>query len=324
MKVLIPLAGAGTRLQPHTFAHPKPLIHVAGKPILAHILDPIVEIKPDEVIFVVGYMGDDIRAYVDAKYPSLNASYVEQSQLLGLGYALYLALKDNPSDELLVVLGDTIVTVDLQKFIDTDDWVLGLRQVDDPSRFGIAEVNGGRITGMEEKPSEPKSNLALIGLYYFKSGNLLRDHLKGVIDAGKTTRGEYQLTDALATMIDDGIRFVPFEVTGWYDCGKIETLLATNQTLLKHQPQPDTPDQSVVIKPVYIAPGASITGCVIGPHVSIGEGAVLRHSVITNSIINANAQVENVVLTDSVIGESAVVTAEKSTLDIADKSNVKL
>lgn len=324
MKVLIPLAGVGTRLQPHTFAHPKPLIHVAGKPILAHILDPIVEIKPEEVLFVVGYKGADIRQFIKEQYPQLKASFVEQTDLLGLGYAIYLALKEHSTDELLVVLGDTIVTVDLQKFIDADDWVLGLRQVDDPSRFGIAEIKDGHLVGMEEKPSNPKSNLALIGLYYFKDGDVLRDHLKGVIDAGKTTRGEYQLTDALATMIDDGIKFSAFEVNGWYDCGKIETLLATNQTLLKDQPQPETPDQSVIIKPVYIAPGASITGCVIGPHVSVGEGAVLRHSVVTNSIINANAQVENVVLTDSVVGESAVVTAEKKSVDVADKSNVKL
>ncbi len=324
MKVLIPLAGVGTRLQPHTFAHPKPLIHVAGKPILAHILDPIVDLNPDEVVFVVGYKGDEIRQYIDERYASLNATYVEQTDLLGLGYALYLALKDHSTNELLVVLGDTIVTVDLQEFIDVDDWVLGLRQVDDPSRFGIAEIRDGHLVGMEEKPSNPKSNLALIGLYYFKSGDMLRDHLKGVIDAGKTTRGEYQLTDALATMIDAGIKFKSFEVNGWYDCGKIETLLATNQTLLKNQPQPETPDQSAIIKPVYIAPGASVTGCVIGPHVSIGEGAVLRNCVIANSIINANAQVENVVLTDSVIGESAVVTADRQTLDIADKSSLKL
>lgn len=231
MKVIVPVAGVGTRLRPHTYSQPKPLLHVAGRPIIDHILDPIVRLNPDEVIFVIGHMGEQIETHIRKNF-TFPCRFVPQDQLLGLGYALNLAMTHIDGESLLIVLGDTIVDADLRAFVSTGDNVLGLRQVDDPSRFGIAGVKEGRILSLVEKPEHPKSNLAIIGLYYFANSSLLKKLLAEHIRSGKTTRGEIQFTDALQQMIEHGVSFTPFEVNEWYDCGKVETMLSTNRHLL--------------------------------------------------------------------------------------------
>ncbi|MDH4155942.1 MAG: sugar phosphate nucleotidyltransferase, partial [candidate division Zixibacteria bacterium] len=301
MKVIIPVAGVGDRLKPHTYSQPKPLLHVAGKPMLAYILDPLLKLNPDEVIFVIGFKGDQIRSYVEKNY-DFKATFVEQDQLLGLGYAIKIALDRVDSDAVLIILGDTIVECDLDKFISSGDNVLGLREVSDPRRFGIAEMKNGCVVGMEEKPARPKGNMALIGLYYIKESANLRRALEKVVESGKLTRGEIQLTDALQTMIREGTKFVSHEVQGWYDCGKKETLLETNRHLLKGRSTPAALEGSVLVPPVYVAPTAQIVNSVIGPNVSISDETVIKDCIIRNSIIGYGACLENVIIEDSLLG----------------------
>lgn len=320
MKVIIPVAGIGARLQPHTFALPKPLLQVADKPMLAHILEPLKALNPDEVLFIIGHKGEMIREYVDAHF-SFKCRYVQQDKLLGLGYAISLALQELEEDgPLLVILGDTIVECDLARFINTGPFVLGLRQVADPERFGIAELADGRIIRLIEKAKKPPTNLALIGLYYFKNQNLLREELKKLVKSGKTTSGEIQLTDALQGMIEAGTSFVPFEVQGWFDCGKRQTLLETNRHFLKKLPEAKQIEGCRLIPPVYIAPSATIERSVIGPNVSVDEAACVKGSVLENSIVGKEALVENIVATDSLIGPGAIVRGNKKSINIGPSS----
>jgi glucose-1-phosphate thymidylyltransferase len=319
MKVIVPVAGIGSRLRPHTYTQPKALLHVVGRPIIDHILEPIVRLDPEEVIFVIGFMGEQVEAHVRKNF-RFPCRFVSQDKLLGLGYALNLALEDISSGPLLVVLGDTIVDVDLRSFVSAGKYSLGLRQVDDPKRFGIAEIKEGKIVGLEEKPEHPKSDMAVIGLYYFEDASLLKSLLAEHVRSGRTTRGEIQFTDALEQLIRQGVSFTPFEVREWYDCGKVETLLATNRHLLERTNSSPAPDGSVVIPPVFIAPGARVSRSVIGPHVSISDGAVISESVIRNSIIGEGAVVERAVLEDSLVGRGTTVRDEARVLNVAQSS----
>ena len=321
MKVIIPVAGVGDRLKPQTHSQPKPLLHVAGKPMLAYILDPVLKLNPDEVIFVVGFRGDQIRTYVEKNY-DFKATFVEQDRLLGLGYAIKIALDRVDSDPVLIILGDTIVECDLGKFISAGDNVLGLRQVADPKRFGIAEVENGSIVNMEEKPAEPKGDLALIGLYYIKESAKLRQALEKIVESGRLTRGEIQLTDALQAMIRKGTKFVPHEVQGWYDCGKKETLLETNQHLLKGRTAPEALGGSVLVPPVYVAPTAQVVNSVIGPNVSISDETVIKDCIIRNSIIGYGASLENVIIEDSLLGHLTRLSGKKKVVNIGDSSEI--
>ena len=205
MKVIIPVAGVGSRLRPHTHSTPKVLLPVAGRPILDHVLEPIARLQPEEVTFVVGYLGAEIESYIQANY-SFKSRFVWQERLLGLGHAINLAVQQMTDGPMLVVLGDTIVETDLKQFIAAGEYVLGLRKVDDPHRFGIAEVANGFVSHLEEKPEHPKTNLAVIGLYYFHESQSLRKALKENSDSGLTTQGEVQFTDALERMIRNGIQ----------------------------------------------------------------------------------------------------------------------
>ena len=321
MKVVIPVAGAGTRLRPHTHSLPKPLLRVGHKPILGHLLDPITALNPDEVIFVVGYRGEQIKEYVADNY-SFKATFVHQDKLLGLGYALNMAVRDIESGDLLVILGDTLVECDLKQFVAAGDYVLGVRQVDDPRRFGIVTVDNGRIVGAEEKPEDPHSNLAIIGLYYFKEVAALKKSLAAHVESGKTTRGEIQLTDALELMIKDGIRIVPYEVGGWFDCGKKETMLSTNRHLLSRIGQDPKVENSEVTAPVYVHPSAQVIDSKIGPSVSIGENCVVRNSTIINSIIGENTTIENMTLKDSLIGNYVKLNGDMQVFNIGDHTEI--
>lgn len=322
MKVIIPVAGAGTRLQPHTFTLPKVLIPVAGRSVLAHVLDPVAKLKPDEVIFVTGFKGELIEEYVKQHY-SFKARCVSQKHLLGLGYALHLALEGLENGPGVVILGDTIVECDLDRFTKSGNFVLGLHQVDDPHRFGIAQVSDGHVVDLTEKPSNPKSNLALIGLYYFKELSGLKSELKSLVKSGKLTEGEIQLTDALQGMIETGTKFVPYEVQSWYDCGKKETLLESNRRLLQKLPPASDIDGSALICPVFIDPTAKIINSVVGPNVSISDGAVIQNSIIKDSIVSSHACVENIIIESSLIGPNSVVSGEKKIVNLGDSTQIR-
>ncbi len=320
---IVPAAGVGTRLRPHTHTIPKALINVAGRPILAHILDGLIHEGVERVVLIVGYMGDRIREYVSKRYGSA-VEFVEQEERLGLGHAVYLARDRIGSGPVVIVLGDTIVHTDFSAFLNGPDVVLGVKEVDDPRRFGIVEVANGTVRAMVEKPEIPPSNLALVGLYYLPESLALFEALDEMIRERRLSRGEYQLTDALSRLLSRGARMRVYPVEGWFDCGKTETLLSTNRYLLDLVPGSPTIPGVVVIHPVSIDPTAEITQSIVGPYVSIAGGAVVRNAILKNSIVNENAEVSDMLLDGSVVGENAVVRGSFQVLNVGDSSEVIL
>lgn len=321
---VIPVAGVGSRLKPHTHTTPKALIHVAGKPMLAHILDELQLIGVKEAVFVVGHMGDRIREYVESRN-DIKADYVEQPERKGLGHAVYLT-KDIVGDRpTLIILGDTIFKADFRGVLEGGVSTIGVKEVEDPRRFGVAEVTDGVITRLVEKPEHPVSRLAVVGIYYIHRGGTLFSALDAVInEKHQMTKGEFQLTDALELMIQRGEKLGVFPVDGWYDCGKTETLLETNRDLLDISSRTPEIEGSVVIGPVAIDPTAVVTNSIVGPYASVAAGCLIRNAVVRNSILNENAQVEGVLLDASLIGDHAVVRGNFKKLNVGDSSEVHL
>jgi glucose-1-phosphate thymidylyltransferase len=323
VKAIIPAAGIGTRLRPHTYTLPKALLYVAGKPIIAHILDDIVPLEPSRFVLIVGYKGELIRSFVQEHYPKLPVEFVFQEERRGIGHAVDLARHVADGDEpLLIVLGDTIIKTDLKAVVARKTHVLGVKEVEDPRRFGVAEVTGDRITRLVEKPSEPTSNLALVGLYYFQQGGPLFEAIRHNIERNVTTNNEYQITDALQLMIERGAEFAPFVIDEWFDCGKPEAMLETNRKLLKNAPSVRPIEGSIIIPPVSISPGAEIVNSIIGPYVSIAERAVVHSSVIRDSVLAEGATVTDALLESSLIGTNAVIRGGFKKLDVGDSSEI--
>jgi glucose-1-phosphate thymidylyltransferase len=259
-------------------------------------------------------------------FPDLPIEIVWQNDQLGLGHAVLTALRAKDHEPALVVLGDTVFDVDYPDIISSPDHALGVHPVPDPERFGIVELDaaGESIVKLVEKPTEPKGNLALAGLYFVRDGGLLRSVLASLVDEGGMTRGEYQLTDALQRLIDAGERFVPYSIKGWFDCGKPETLLATNRELLdRHPPQVDVSatDRKFIL-PVFVGADCVIENSIIGPHVSLSKGVTVRDAVIRDSIIGEHATVSGVVLDGSIIGPGARVEAAPLALNLGDGSEL--
>ncbi len=321
MKAIIPVAGAGSRLRPHTYTLPKVLLNVAGKPIIGHIMDKLIETGVNNATVVVGYMGDKIREYITNHY-DIHVDFVEQEERLGLGHSIYIARDTLPVEPILIILGDTIFDVDLVPIINQKESALGVKWVEDPRRFGIAEVDRGYIKNLIEKPEHPTSNLALVGLYYITNTPLLLESLTKLVKENIRTKNEYQLTDALQLMIGRGERMKTFPVEGWYDCGKPETLLETNRHLLDKYPSQQFHDGIVVIPPVFISKKCTISHSVIGPYATIADGAVVRDAIIRNSIISEDAQVQGVLLENSIVGNNATVRGVWKKINIGDSSEI--
>ncbi len=321
MKAIIPVAGVGSRLRPHTYTLPKVLITVAGKPIIGHIMDKLVETGIDDATVVVGYMGDKIREYIRNHY-SIHVDFVEQEERLGLGHSIYIARETIPGGPVLIILGDTIFDVDLSPVIKENDTFLGVKKVDDPRRFGIAETHDGYVTKLIEKPEHPTSNLALVGLYRIANSKLLIRSLTRLVEEDIRTKNEYQLTDALQLMLTEGERMKTFPVDGWFDCGKPETLLETNRHLLDKCPPPPPHDGVVVIPPVFISNQCVVSHSVIGPYATIADGAVVRDSIIRNSSISEDARGEGALLEDSLVGNSATLKGGWKKINIGDSSEI--
>lgn len=324
MKVVIPVAGLGTRLRPHTHTKPKPLVQVAGQPVLAYILDQLKELPVDEVIYIVGHLGGQIEEYVRSRgdFPS---RFVEQKELRGQAHALHLAA-DAIDQPVLIIFVDTIVKADLATLPNTDaDGVLFVKYVDDPRRFGVAVVDDGRVSRLVEKPKEPVSNLAVVGVYYLKDWQLFKRCLQEVIDRDIQTAGEYYLADALQLMIDHGARLETRDVDVWEDCGTLDAILQTNRWMLGSGYRQGHPpvENSVIVPPVYIAPSAKVTNSVIGPYVSISDGATVTGSLVADSIISDHASLENCTLTSSLVGSKAMVRGRPGQLNIGDDSQVE-
>ena len=291
---IIPVAGKGVRLLPYTAHCPKTMLDVAGEPIIAHILSQVEACGIKRVVFIVGYQKESLIEFIRTHYTHLDVAFVEQDEPKGLGHAIYLA-KQAVKGPCLIVLGDTIIDGELKPLVTCGQNAVCVKQVEDPRRFGVVEMKGGKVVGFEEKPEHPKSNLALIGAYSFVESAELFSALEEVIASGKTVKNEIQLTDALSVLLARGLEIVPVEIQNWFDCGTIEILLETNRILL--QRAANIPSQisagNKIISPCYIAPGAVLENCVLGPYVSVSEGAVLKNCTLKDTIISRGTQLEN-------------------------------
>ncbi len=330
MKAIIPVAGAGTKLRPHTYTQPKALMPMAGKTILSVIVDNLLEKDINEFIFIIGYLGDKIQDYVAKTYPQLKCTFVTQNDRRGTGHAVWLAKEAVNNDEILIVFGDTICDFDINSVLESNLSQIGLRRVDDPRSFGVAEIDDhNNVLKVVEKPLIPKSNMAMVGVYMIRETEALFKALDTYLHDRADADGEYHLTNALQTMIEEGIAFKGFKVDNWYDCGKKETLLETNAILLKAMSEttgytiPQFKD-TVIIPPVNIASGCIIEHSIIGPSVSIGEHTTIKSSIIRNSIIGSFAELDEVVLKSSIIGSDAYVHGLSQSLNIGDNTDIDL
>jgi glucose-1-phosphate thymidylyltransferase len=330
MKAIIPVAGIGSRLRPHTHTQPKSLIPVAGKPILAHIVDELIHQGITDLIFIIGYMGDKIEKYVTSHYPKVNSQFVIQTSGKGTAHALWLTKEMvKPEEEMLIVFGDTIFKANLKEILASEYTTLGVKKVEDPRDFGVAELNEeGFIVKLVEKPRIPKSNLALVGVYKIKRAGNLFDAIQYVLENNIKTLDEYNLTDVLMHMIKTGERMNTFKVENWFDCGKKDILLETNAILLKEGgfKKPDAKQyvNTIIIPPVFIGKDSLVSNSIIGPFVSIGEKAIVDYAIIKNSIIGPYSQLEYANLQNSIIGNDASLKGSPLSLNLGDSTEINL
>ncbi|MCF8428452.1 MAG: NTP transferase domain-containing protein [Bacteroidia bacterium] len=327
MKAIIPVAGIGTRLRPHTHTQPKALIPIAGKPILAHITESLIDAGILDFVFVIGYLGDKIEHYILTHYPNINAQFVIQTTGKGVGHAIWLARECvKPEEEILIVFGDTIVDADLKEICAKEGNWLGIKKVEDPRLFGVAEVDSsGTIIRVIEKPAIPKSNMALVGVFKIKDSAKLLEELDTNLAKKLKTHGEFTLTDAISQMINLGFTFHSFGVDNWFDCGKKEILLETNSLLLKRLNYDTSQyhfDNTIIIPPVFIGEGCKISNSIIGPNVSVGEHAILNYATLNDSIIGPYAQIEYAILHRSLIGNDAFLKGMSQSLNIGDSTEI--
>ncbi len=323
MKAIIPVAGVGSRLRPHTHTLPKVLLNVAGKPIIGHIVDKLIEEGIREAVVIIGYLGDMIEEYLTENY-NIKFNFVEQEERKGLAHAIWMCKEHIKMDEdVLIILGDTIFEVELKDVIHSNQSSLGVKSVDDPRRFGVAVLENKIVAKLVEKPDIPMSNLALVGLYSIKNTKLLYECLDYEIEHDIRTKGEYQLTDALQLMIERGEQFSTFHVEGWYDCGKPETLLLTNEILLHTKANEYKCTKTCVIHPpVFISPDAKIENSIIGPYTTIGARAEIKDAIVKHSIIGREAKVNGLLLNNSIVGTNAILNGNFRKLNVGDSSEV--
>ncbi len=326
MKLILPVAGEGTRLRPHTYTIPKVMLPVAGKPMIGHILDEVLSmVDIEEIIFIIGRLGKKISEYIEEDY-DIKTSYIEQIERLGLAHAVSLA-KDRfkKGEPAFIIYGDTIFSASLKDAIRDCDGCIGVKEVEDPRRFGVVELKGDFIARLVEKPEEPKTNLAIAGVNFIRdTGHLFAAIEKNLRD-GRKTKGEFQLTDAFQLMIDDGAKFQIFSIDEWYDCGNPEMLLSTNRELLKKNTNSyHEQENTIVIPPVYIHPDARIENSVIGPYVSLSKNARVISSVIRDSLIFEGALIEGLMIESSIVGYNVECKGRFRRLNLGDTSDAEL
>ncbi|MGL5255092.1 MAG: sugar phosphate nucleotidyltransferase [Brevinema sp.] len=295
MKIVLPLAGKGTRLHPHTLKTPKPLMEVAGKSILAHLMDELITLNPSEFVFVVGYLQDQIRAFIKEHYPNIPVRFVEQIDPKGLGHAILCAQPAFTNDEpMLVILGDQTFTIPWDKMLEPTSNRISTFKVEDPSSFGVVLTNAeGRVIDMEEKPAKPKSDMIISGTYFFLSAHQVFQTLEKQVSQNICTRGEIQITDTMRLMMDEGNSFMSLPIDDWNDCGNHEDLIKANEVLLSKQ-QTKT----------LIDPTAIVENCVIGSNVSIGANVVVKNCTLSNTVVCKGTHLENCVINESYITEN--------------------
>jgi len=326
MRLVLPMAGLGTRLRPHTWSKPKPLVPVAGKTVLGHFLDPVVALPDlDELVLIVGYLGDQIREYMLEHYPDLSVRYVVQEELSGQSHAIWLA-REGLEGPTLIGFVDTLIETDFN--IPGDDAAIWVREVEDPRRFGVAEVNAeALVQNLVEKPEKPESNLAVVGFYYFEKFERLIAAIEQQLESGSKLKGEYFLADAINVMLQDGLNMRAMQVDAWNDCGTRDALLDTNRYLLDHgrdNTEAALAGNGVVIEPpVFLDPSAQVSRSVIGPHVSIGADCIVESASIRNSVVDAGAHIKDSKLHDSLVGRDCQISDIDGSFNVGDASQAR-
>ncbi len=332
LKVVIPMAGLGTRLRPHTWSKPKQLVSVAGKAVLDHVLDSLATIPKTidmELINIVGYLGEQIECYVQEHYPDLKTHTVVQENPRGQSHAVYLA-REYLLGPMLIVFADTLIETDLG-FLDDDpgEGIAWVKPVPDPRRFGVADVGpDGWVRRLVEKPQDMSNNLAVVGFYYFHKGEDLVAAIEEQMGRDIQLKGEFYLADAINIMLEHGLKMRTEKVETWLDTGTPEALLETNRYLLQHgldnSREINNTNGSVIISPVFIHPTAQVKDSIIGPSVSIGAGCQVTHSIIRDSILEDEAQATNVILEDSLVGRCAQLNRRAAVVNAGDNTVVTI
>jgi len=330
MKIIIPMAGKGKRMRPHTLTVPKPLINVAGKPIVQRLVEDITKVcgeKVEEIAYIIGPdFGKEVEAHLIqiAENQGAKGSIYYQEKALGTAHAIMCA-KESISGKTVVAFADTLFKADF--VMDTNqEGVIWVQSIEDPRHFGVVKVNdSGIITDFVEKPQTFVSNLAIIGIYYFKDGDNLKKELQYLLDNNVTEKGEYQLTNALENMKLKGLAFTPGTVTEWLDCGNKDATVYTNQRILEFDKNKSSlkgqninTENSVIVEPCFIGDNVIIKNSIVGPHVSLGSNTTINDGVIKNSIIQSNVKLSNSVICNSMIGEGAEVKGKSLDLSVSD------
>jgi glucose-1-phosphate thymidylyltransferase len=325
MDIILPVAGFGTRLRPHTWSKPKPLVSVAGKAMITHVLDRVMPVKPGKLVFITGYLGDQIEAWAREQYPDVELAFVEQPEMLGQSDAIYRT-REHVSDDALMLFPDALFEADFSGLEEREaDGVAFTKHVEDPSAYGVAIVEDGRVTKLIEKPSEPVSNEAVIGIYYFRKMADLYSAIEEQMSKDIKTKGEYFIADAIQIMIDRGARFEIEQISVWEDCGNAEALLDTNRYLLSNEPpSPAQRAGSLIVPPSFVHRDALLEDAVVGPYASIGAGTVIRNSVVRDSIIEENTQIVDTILQRSVVGSNVTIQGSARSLNVGDNGKIAL
>ncbi|NLL28279.1 MAG: NTP transferase domain-containing protein [Bacteroidales bacterium] len=328
MKIIIPMAGMGKRMRPHTLTVPKPLINIAGKPIVQRLVEglkTLVNEKIEEIAFVIGDFGKEVEEQLleIAKGVGSKGKIYYQNQALGTAHAIYCA-NESISGKVIVAFADTLFHT-THKMDTSKDGIIWVHNVEDPSAFGVVKTNEvGEVVNFVEKPKTPVSNQAIVGVYYFKNGELLSSEIKKLIDNKIVVNGEYQLTDVLENMMKNGYHFSVYNVEEWLDCGNKDATVHTNERILDFAPNGSLissdleQENSIIIQPCYIGKNVSIKGSIVGPHVSIGEGTSICNSIVSNSIIQSNCKISNANIDNSMVGNYVEYSERYKELNIGD------
>jgi len=326
MKVIIPLAGKGTRLRPHTHITPKPMLKIAGKPVIDYVMEDLERLGDvEQVIYITGHLKEKVEEYARKAYP-FPSEFIEQKVQDGTAGAVWLA-RDYIDQPVFIIFVDTIFNADLSVVKTTDaDGIIWVKEVEDYQRFGVVvSDHDGNMTKIVEKPSTPISKRANIGLYYIKNWKLLLEGIAWTLQQPKN-KGEYYLTDAFQYMIERGAKIKVIDVQGWYDAGETGTLLATNRTILEKgraRKPASIPGDVTIVEPVYIEDGVMLKSSKIGPNVSIASGSSVDRSTLQDTVVGAGATITNSTLSGSMVGDAAVVDGVRGTLNVSDHSVVR-
>jgi glucose-1-phosphate thymidylyltransferase len=327
MKIIIPMAGMGKRMRPHTLTVPKPLLNIAGKPIVQRLVETLAQSSHEpieEIAFVIGNFGTEVenKLISIAEAVGAKASICYQHEALGTAHAVHCAAS-SLSGAVIVAFADTLFHADV-KITPSQEAIIWASKVEDPSQFGVLLTNGQKITGFVEKPSTPVSDLAIIGIYYFRDGSVLKNEIQNLIDNNLVKNGEFQLTDALQSMLDKGVVFEHQQVEEWLDCGNKDATVYTNRRILERavSEQLVSPkakvENSIIVPPCYIGEGADINNSIVGPHVSVGANTKIENSIVTASIIQNNSVLVNANIDNSMVGNYVEYRETYKELNIGD------